>query len=52
MTQTQTTPQSDSSRTMMIQGDFDSNQLFSGDAVRRIIDGISEAQKDGYKVVF
>ncbi len=39
------------SRTIMIQGDFDSNQLFSGGAVRDLMDKISEAQRDGYKVV-
>jgi hypothetical protein len=38
-------------RTMIVQGDFDSASLFSGDNVRRIIDGISEAQQDGYRVV-
>lgn len=39
------------SRSLFIQGDFDSGQLFSGDSVRRMMDAISEAQQDGYQVV-
>jgi hypothetical protein len=35
----------------MIQGDFDSNQMYSGESVRRLMDEIAQAQKDGYKVV-
>jgi hypothetical protein len=38
-------------RSLLIQGDFDSSSLYSGEAIRRIIDQIAEAQKDGYKVV-
>ena len=39
------------SRSLLVQGDFDSGQLFSGQAVRQLMDKIAEAQKDGYTVV-
>lgn len=38
-------------RTLMVQGDFSPNQLFTGDTVRGLIDAIAEQQKDGYTVV-
>jgi hypothetical protein len=38
-------------QTLMVQGDFDSTRLFTGTAVRDLMDRISEAQRDGYKVV-
>jgi len=46
-----TTPAIQSQQTLLVQGDFDSSQLFSGSAVRDLIDKIGEAQKDGYTVV-
>ncbi len=46
-----TTPAVQSQQTLLVQGDFDSSQLFSGGAVRDLIDKIGEAQKDGYTVV-
>jgi len=46
-----TTPAVQSQQTLLVQGDFDSSQLFSGSAVRDLIDKIGEAQKDGYTVV-
>lgn len=39
------------SKTLLLQGDFDSNSLFSGEAVRNLMDKIAEAQADGYKVI-
>lgn len=39
------------SRSLLVQGDFDSNSLFTGEAVRNLMDRIAEAQEDGYKVV-
>ncbi|MFA5703786.1 MAG: hypothetical protein WC982_09765 [Advenella sp.] len=39
------------SRSLLIQGDFDSNSLFTGEAVRSLMDRIAEAQEDGYTVV-
>lgn len=41
----------DTSRSLIIQGDFSSDSLFTGDAVRSLIDKIEEAQNDGYTVV-
>ena len=41
----------DTSRSLVIQGDFSSDSLFTGDAVRSLIDKIEEAQNDGYTVV-
>jgi hypothetical protein len=38
-------------RTLVIQGDFDSGMMFSGDNVRQLMDAISEATRDGYQVV-
>ena len=38
-------------RALVVQGDFDSGRLFSGEAVRGLMDAISEAQRDGYQVV-
>ena len=46
-----TQPAVQSQQTLLVQGDFDSSQLFSGSAVRDLIDKIGEAQKDGYTVV-
>ena len=43
--------QGQESRSLLVQGDFDSGQLFTGDAVRSLMDRIAEAQKDGYTVV-
>lgn len=39
------------SRSLLVQGDFDSSSLFTGEAVRGLIDRIAEAQNDGYTVV-
>jgi len=44
------TPSTDQ-RSIMIQGDFDSSQMYSGESVRRLMDEIAQAQKDGYKVI-
>jgi len=41
----------DTSRSLIIQGDFSSDQLFTGDAVRNLMEQIAEQQADGYKVV-
>lgn len=38
-------------RTLMVQGNFSADQMFTGDTVRGLIDAIAEQQKDGYKVV-
>lgn len=38
-------------QTLIVQGDFDSGTLFSGSAVRDLMDKIAEAQRDGYRVV-
>lgn len=38
-------------RTLLVQGDLSRDELFSGDAVRDLIDRIGEAQRDGYRVV-
>ena len=38
-------------RSLLIQSDFNSDSLFSGDSVRRLLDQIAEAQEDGYRVV-
>jgi hypothetical protein len=48
---TPSAPAVQSQQTLLVQGDFDSSQLFSGSAVRDLIDKIGEAQKDGYTVV-
>jgi hypothetical protein len=39
------------SRSLLVQGDFDTGQLFTGEAVRQLMDSIAEAQRDGYQVV-
>lgn len=44
-------PEGEQSRNLLVSGDFDSGQLFTGGAVRQLMDRISEAQKDGYTVV-
>lgn len=46
-----TSPEPQVQRTLLVQGDFDSGQLFTGDAVRNLMDRISEASRDGYQVV-
>lgn len=38
-------------RTLLVQGDLSRDELFSGDAVRELVDRIGEAQRDGYRVV-
>lgn len=45
------TVESANSRTLLLQGDFDKNSLYSGEAVRTLMDAIADAQSDGYKVV-
>lgn len=41
----------DTSRSLLIQGDFSSDSLFTGDAVRSLIEKIAEQQADGFTVV-
>lgn len=41
----------DTSRSLLIQGDFSSESLFTGDAVRSLIEKIAEQQADGFTVV-
>lgn len=38
-------------RTLMVQGDFSADQLFTGDTVRNLMDSIAEQQRNGYTVV-
>jgi hypothetical protein len=38
-------------QTLLVQGDFSQDQLFTGSTVRKLIESIAEQQRDGFTVV-
>ncbi len=46
-----TAAQPSTQRSLIVQGDFSSDNLFTVESVRMLMDKIAEAQNDGYQVV-